>query len=258
MLGSDWHARKQKVYNRPSNKSDLRSHHDKLASSRPSHAIRKSIGINSGPRITTTPDRRDTIATDPRLTCNAVRPISDRPTTWARLPRVTGLARQKFAWEKKFMSDLRPIYDRFEWHARPPSDLRPTCEDLRPQEDPAASWVTRKWNWQVLRPFLTVKSDRGACRFQWRVCPSYCEYSGVIYDLLVSNMGGTYNLADQLTSLFMFFGRKPVLSPSGVRCKSSIKHADIKGVRQRLTTTASLDDGYWEATIPVVMGYYVT
>ena len=54
MMGSDRHTRKQKVYNWPSNKSDLRSHHDILGSSRTSHAIRKSIGINSGPRITTT------------------------------------------------------------------------------------------------------------------------------------------------------------------------------------------------------------
>ena len=38
--GSDWHTNKQKVYNWPSNKSDLRPHHDRLASSRPSHAIR--------------------------------------------------------------------------------------------------------------------------------------------------------------------------------------------------------------------------
>ena len=78
MLGSDWHMSKQNVYNWPSNKSDLRSHHDRLASSRPSHAIRKSIGINSGPRITTTArppwytcDRPPTdlwyFATDPRL-----------------------------------------------------------------------------------------------------------------------------------------------------------------------------------------------
>ena len=134
------------------------------------------------------------------MTCNVVQPISDRPTTWARLPRVTCLARQKFAWDKNFKSDLRSIYDRAEWHTRPPSDLRPTCEEQRPKEDPAASRVTRKWNWQVPRPFLTVKSDRGACRFQWRVSPSYCEYSGVTYDLLVSNIGGTYDLADQLPS----------------------------------------------------------
>ena len=36
------------------------------------------------------------------------------------------------------------------------------------------------------------------------------------------------------------------------------KHADIKGVRQRLTSTASLDDGYCEATIPVIKGHHVT
>ena len=36
------------------------------------------------------------------------------------------------------------------------------------------------------------------------------------------------------------------------------KHTDIKGVRQRLTSTASLDDGYCEATIPVVKGHHVT
>ena len=43
-----------------------------------------------------------------------------------------------------------------------------------------------------------VKSGRGACRFQWRVCPIY---SGVTYDLLVSkHIGGTYDIADQLPS----------------------------------------------------------
>ena len=36
------------------------------------------------------------------------------------------------------------------------------------------------------------------------------------------------------------------------------KQADIKGVRQRLTSTASLDDGYCEATIPVVKGHHLT
>ena len=36
------------------------------------------------------------------------------------------------------------------------------------------------------------------------------------------------------------------------------KLADIKRVRQRLTSTASLDDRYCEATIPVVKGHHVT
>ena len=172
MLGSDWHTIKQRVYDWPSGKSDLRSHRDRLANSWPSHAIRKSIGINSGPRIRTT-------ARPPWYTC-----------------------------DKNFKSDLRPIYDRAEWHTRSPSDIRPTCEDLRPKEDPAASWVTRKGNWQAPRPFLTVKSGRGACRFQWRVSPGYCGYSGVTYDLLVSNIRGTYDLGDQsrvTTSLVIFW-----------------------------------------------------
>ena len=65
--GGDWHTSKQKVYNWPSNNSDLRPRYDRLASSRPSHAIRKSIGITSGPRTTTT-------ARPPWYTC-------DRPPT---------------------------------------------------------------------------------------------------------------------------------------------------------------------------------
>ena len=39
------------------------------------------------------------------------------------------------------------------------------------------------------------------------------------------------------------------------------KHADIKGTRQRITSTTSLDDGYCEATISVVKhvkGHHVT
>ena len=200
MLGSDWHTSRQKVYNCQSNKSDLRLHHDRLASSRPSHAICKSIGIIWAPESQPRPDCRDTLATDFRLTCDALWLISDRPSTWAWPPQVTCLTRQKFAPDKNFKSDLRPIYDHPEWHTRPPSDLWPTCEDLRPKEDPAVSWVTRKWNWQVPRLFLTVESGRGACRFQWRVRLSYCEYSGITYDLLVSNIGGTCDLANQLPS----------------------------------------------------------
>ena len=122
-----------------------------------------------------------------------MRPISDRPTTWARPSQVDCATRQKFAWDKNFKSDLRPTYDCAERHTRQPSESRPTYKDMLSKEDPAASWVTRKWNWQVPRPFLMVKSDRGACWFQWRVGPSYCEYPGVTYDLLVSNIGGTFD-----------------------------------------------------------------
>ena len=164
MSVSDWHTSKQKVYNRPSNKSDFRPHHDRIASSPPSHAIRKSNGINSGPTTTTT--ARLPWYTCDRLAGDALRPISDQPTTWARPPAVTCVTRQKFAWDKTFKSDLQLTYDRAEWHTKPSSELRPTCKDLWPKEDPPASWVTRKWNWHMPRPFLTVESGRGACRFQ--------------------------------------------------------------------------------------------
>ena len=80
-----------------------------------------------------------------------------------------------------------------------------TCE-----EDPAVSFVIHKWNWQVPRPFLTVKNGRGACRFQWRVSPSFCEYSGVTYDPRVGS----------------FFGRKSEPSPSWIRCKPYIIFTD--------------------------------
>ena len=110
MSGSDRHTSKQKVYNWPSNKSDLRSHHDRLASSRPSHAIRKTISINRAPEPQSRSDRRDTLATDLRLTSYALRLISDRPTTGSRPPRVTCVTRQKFAWDKK---KSRVTCDRF-------------------------------------------------------------------------------------------------------------------------------------------------
>ena len=44
----------------------------------------------------------------------------------------------------------------------------------------------------------------------------------------------------------------------GVVAFAVFKPADIKGVRQRLTSIASIDDGCYEATIPVVKGHHVT
>ena len=45
--------------------------------------------------------------------------------------------------------------------------------------------------------------------------PSYCNYSGVTYDILVSNIGATYDLADQLQSN-REFGHFLVVSQSQV------------------------------------------
>ena len=100
--GSDWHTSKQKIYNWPSNKSDVRPLHDRLARSQPSHAIRKSIGINSDPRTTTT-------ARLPWYTC-------DRPPTdlwWLTTDQRPGCdhlellvsLKQKFALDRNFKSN---------------------------------------------------------------------------------------------------------------------------------------------------------
>ena len=141
-----------------------------------------------------------------------------------RTDRGTGPFIELLGTAKNFKSDLRPIYDHAEWHTRPSSDLRLTCKNLRPKEDPAVSWITHKWNWQVPRPFLMVESGRGACRFQWRVSPSYCECLGVTYDLLVSNIGGTYDLPDQLPSNYEF-GHLLVVSQSQVPREFSVNLA---------------------------------
>ena len=216
MSGSDWHTNKQKVYNWPGKKSELRPHHDRLAISRPLQAIRKSVGINSGPKTTATANRHDTPATDLRLNCNALRPISNRPTTWALPPRVTCVTRQKFEGDTKIQEWFATNLRQCEWHARPLSELRPICKDFRPQEYPATNLVTHHWNRHVPWPFLRVKSGRGTWRFQWSIEPSYCKYSGVTYDLLVSNIRGTYGLADQLPSNREFGHFWPLVRPKSL------------------------------------------
>ena len=85
------------------------------------------------------------------------------------------------------------------------------------------------------RTFLTVKSGRGACRFQWRVGPSYCEYSGVTYNLLVSNIGGTNDLAHQLPSN-REFGVNSVPNPSRVQCKPAQYNRRSAGWPRHLVT----------------------
>ena len=96
---------------------DLLKHHNRLASSWPLHAIRKSTGIKSAPEPQPWPVRRDTLATDLWLTHDALRPISDRPLTRAWPPRVTCVCmRQKF--QEWLVTDLRPCwmtYKAIEW-----------------------------------------------------------------------------------------------------------------------------------------------
>ena len=90
---------------------------------------------------------------------------------------------------------------------------------MRPKEDPAASWVTHKRNCR-------------ACRFQWRVSQSHCEYSGVTYDLLVSNIGGTYDLANQLPSNHEF-GNFLVVSQSLVPREFGVSLASSEAFKGR-------------------------
>ena len=141
----------------------------------------------------------------------------------------------RYKFQEWFATDLWPC----QWHTRPSSELRPTCKDLRQKEDPVASCVTHKWNGQVPRSFLTVKSGHGACWFQWRVGPSYCKYCGLSYDLLVSNIRGTYDIVDQLLSNCEF-GHFLVVSPSGVRCKPSINQDDIMTLKHWHITAGHL------------------
>ena len=68
------------MFNRPSNKSDLRSYHGRLASLRRSHAVRKSIKHKLGPQnhnhgpIAVIHSRPTS-----RLTCNALRSMATDP-----------------------------------------------------------------------------------------------------------------------------------------------------------------------------------
>ena len=96
----------------------------------------------------------DRLATDPR-------PGRDR----LELPVWLG----KSLNEKKIKSDLRPIYHRAEWHT---TDLRRPATTGGSSCDLGHSQA----NWQVPRPFLTVKSDRGACPYPE---PVYTGWSSV-------------------------------------------------------------------------------
>ena len=92
---------------------------------------------------------------------------------------------------------MRLIYNCAEWHTRPLSELWPTCKNLRPKEDQlqvgslASEISTTIFLWlKWSRSLPTSMASR----------PAYCKYSGVTYDFMVSNTGGTYDLADQIPS----------------------------------------------------------
>ena len=199
------------MYNWSSNKSDLRPHHDRLASSRPSHAIHKlgPHNHNHGPTAVI-----------------HLRPTSDWPVMLC----------------DQLATDVRPGRDRLMspvWLGKSLHDIkisRVTCDqfptgpnDIRGHrmnhDQPAKTCDQRRIQLRVgslaieiessTTGFFTFKSGRGACRFQWQVGPRYCEYSGETYDLLVSNTGGLYDLVDHLPSN-REFGHMLVVSRSQV------------------------------------------
>ena len=96
-----------------------------------------------------------------------------------------------FPHEKTIKSGLWLIDDHGESHTRPLNELRPACKELTTKRGFSCELITRARNWQVPRPFLKVTYSHGTCVFQWWVPLSYCEYSGVTYDLLMSNIGRT-------------------------------------------------------------------
>ena len=84
-------------------------------------------------------------------------------------------------WLGKYLHEIkisRVICDRFTMVLNDIWGHRVNYDHLWPKEDPAASWVTSKWNQQIPQPFLTVKSSCGDYWFQWPEGPSYCEYLG--------------------------------------------------------------------------------
>ena len=87
------------------------------------------------------PDYRDKLATDLRLTCDDLRPIGDRPTNWARPPRVTcvGKSLHVITFQEWFATDLRPCrmtYEAIEW----------VTTNLQRLGTKRGCWVTREWN----------------------------------------------------------------------------------------------------------------
>ena len=95
------------------------------------------------------------------------------------------LVLQMSAPEKNFKSDKWLIGDRAEWHTSLSNASQQTCKDLTTERGPRRELAAAIEIDKFHDRFVMVKNDRGTYRFQLRVRPSYCEYSGVIYELLV-------------------------------------------------------------------------
>ena len=97
------------------------------------------------------------------------------------------VTRQKLPLWRNFKSDLRLTYVRAEWHTSPRVTYDQFVRDLQPTYGPSPSWPLGKSFPTVLN--RSIRSGN-LCRAMASP-PSYCECSGVAYDLLTSNIGGT-------------------------------------------------------------------
>ena len=121
MLESDWHTSKKCITGQVIRLTCDRTTTDLRARDPRTQFVSLSAKTQA-PESQPRPDRRDTLATDLRLTWDALRPISDRPTTWARPPRVTCLTRQKVClrykfqeWLATYLRSCRMTYEAIEW-----------------------------------------------------------------------------------------------------------------------------------------------
>ena len=163
MSVSDWHMSKQKVYNWPSNKSEFRPHHDRIASSPPSHAIRYKLGPQNNNHGPTAVIHLRPTSDWPVMLCDQL--ATNLPHGRDRLELPVSLG--KSLHELKMS---RVTYDRF---TTVPNEIRGhrvncdqsamTCDQRRIQLRVES---LEKWYWHIPRPFVTAESDRRACPFQ--------------------------------------------------------------------------------------------
>ena len=107
-------------------------------------------------------------------------------------------------WEN-FKSDLWPCrmaYEAFKWIT---TNLQESDDQKRIQLRVGHSRM--KSTSSMTGFFVVVQNGHGTSQFQWRLSQSHCEYSGVTYDLLVSNIRGTHDLAaySWVTAILVIF-----------------------------------------------------
>ena len=102
------------------------------------------------------------------------------------------VTRPKLPLWRNFNSDLRLTYVHAEWHTSPRVTYDQFVRDLQPTYEPAPSWpLGKKFPTVLNRSIRSGNLCRAMASPPPPPPPSYCECSGVAYDLLTSNIGGT-------------------------------------------------------------------